>query len=104
MVVIRRAAVEGRRPVGLAVGSTNGPVAADFRIPAHLIVAILVLHASYAVFYLAADHTNPETLLAFAVTQFTQTLIHIVVFLTPGHEVHCSKRGNGHVRLIRRIS
>ena len=30
MVVIRRAAVEGRRPVGLAVGSTNGQLLPTF--------------------------------------------------------------------------
>lgn len=47
---------------------------------------ILVLDALLSILKLTARHTSPDALAAFAHTHFTETFIHVVVFLTSSHE------------------
>lgn len=47
---------------------------------------MLVLDALLSLLRLTARHTSPDTLAAFARAHFAETFIHVVVFLTPGHE------------------
>ena len=47
---------------------------------------ILVLDALLSLLRPTARHTSPDALAAFARTHFAETFIHVVVFLTSGHE------------------
>ena len=47
---------------------------------------ILILDALLSILRLTARHTSPDALAAFTRAYFTETFIHVVVSLTPGHE------------------
>ena len=47
---------------------------------------MLVLDALLSILRPTARHTSPDPLAAFARTHFAETFIHVIVFLTPGHE------------------
>ena len=70
---------------------------------AQLIVIVLVLHALRAVLRFAAAHARPDALLALAVTDLAKTLVHIIVFLTPGHKRNRTELADGKVRLVLRF-
>ena len=86
-VLIRAAAIGiAAVPVGIGEGTAQDPVIGNLAVIAELVVVVLVLDALRAVLRLPARHTSPDALAAFARTHFTQTFIHVVVFLTPCHE------------------
>ena len=68
--------------------NAHGPVrvSAELFIVTNLVVVVLVLHVLRTVFAFATCHSCPCTMLALAVAQLAKTLVHIVVFLTPGHQ------------------
>ena len=86
--------------IGIGEGAAQDPVIRDLVVIAQLIVIVLVLHALRAVLRFAAAHARPDALLALAVTDLAKTLVHIIVFLTPGHERKCTELADGKVRLV----
>ena len=86
-VLIRAAAIGiAAVPVCVGEGTAQDPVIGNLAVVTELVVVVLVLDALRAVLRLAARHTSPDALAAFARTHFTETFIHVIVFLTPGHE------------------
>ena len=68
--------------------NTHGPVrvSAELFIVTNLVIVVLVLNILRTIFAFATCHSCPCAILALAVAQLAQTLVHIIVFLTPGHE------------------
>ena len=89
--------------IGIGESAAQDPVIRDLVIIAQLIVIVLVLHALRAILRFAAAHACPDALLALAVTDLAKTLVHIIVFLTPGHERKCAELADGKVRLVLRF-
>lgn len=86
-VLIRTAAIDiAAVPIGIGEGTAQDPVIGNLAVIAELVVVVLVLDALRAILRLAARHTSPDALAAFARTHFAETFIHVIVFLTPGHE------------------
>ena len=86
-VLIRTAAIGiAAVPVGVGEGTAQDPVIGNLAVVTELVVVVLVLDALLSILRLAARHTSPDALAAFARAHFAETLIHVVVFLTPCHE------------------
>lgn len=102
VIVVAGAALEGRRTVRLVEGGADGPagIGAQLGIIADLVVVVLVLEAGLAVLGFAAYHSGPDALLPFAVVQLAQPFVHVVVFLTPQHQVGDRHVADGQVRPV----
>ena len=86
-MLIRAAAIGiAAVPVGVGEGTTQDPVIGNLAVVTELVVVVLVLDALRSILRLTARHTSPDALAAFACTHFAETFIHVIVFLTPGHE------------------
>ena len=106
-VLIRTAAIGiAAVPVGIGEGAAHDPVIGNLAVIAELVVVVLVLDALLTVLRLAACHTSPDALIAFARAYFTETFIHVIVFLTPGHEgkvCHAADRLVGCIHELREL-
>ena len=86
-VLIRAAAIGiAAVPISVGEGTAQDPVIGNLAVITELVVVVLVLDALLSILRLTTRHTSPDALVAFARAYFTETFIHVIVFLTPGHE------------------
>ena len=91
-VLIRAAAIDiAAVPIGIGEGTAQDPVIGNLAVVTELVVVVLVLDALRSILRLTARHTSPDALAAFARAYFTETFIHVIVFLTPCHR-HAADR------------